>query len=250
MSFGDNIGYYRKKLKITQEELAERLYVSRQTVSRWETDSTFPDIDTVVSMCDLFGCDMDTLVRGDARSAGGEQVKKDKEKTECLGSARDYHLHMAALLRALCISALGLVSAAAFMIAGGVVSLLINLAIFLLITGTGVSEYLKLSKWHLTLKEGGELDRRSARKLAKGMRRFCGTMIGGGVLVAMLAIYSFIYLLLVSAPFLTALGVFLGFASVAAGLIFYGVALRASSAESKPKQTEDELDEDELDDEL
>ena len=71
MSFGENVGYYRRQLNLTQEELAERLFVSRQTVSRWETDSTFPDVETIISLCDIFGCDMDTLVRGSAE--GGEK---------------------------------------------------------------------------------------------------------------------------------------------------------------------------------
>lgn len=75
MSFGENIGYYRKKQKITQEELAERLYVSRQTVSRWETDSTFPDVETIMKLCDIFGCDMDTLVRGNAAEGKEENVQ-------------------------------------------------------------------------------------------------------------------------------------------------------------------------------
>ncbi len=66
MSFGQNVVYYRKELKITQEELAEKLCVSRQTVSRWENDSFFPDMDTLIKLCDLFECDMDTLVRGQA----------------------------------------------------------------------------------------------------------------------------------------------------------------------------------------
>lgn len=68
MSFGENVGYYRRQSNITQEELAEKLYVSRQTVSRWETDSTFPDVETVIKLCEIFGCNMDTLVRGDAQS--------------------------------------------------------------------------------------------------------------------------------------------------------------------------------------
>ena len=75
MSFGKNIGYYRKQLKITQEELAERLYVSRQTISRWENDSVFPDVETVIKLCELFGCSMDTLVRGDAEAEEKEEIK-------------------------------------------------------------------------------------------------------------------------------------------------------------------------------
>ena len=66
MSFGENIGYYRRRGGITQEQLAERLFVTRQTVSRWETDAVLPDVETLVRLCDLFSCDMDTLVRGDA----------------------------------------------------------------------------------------------------------------------------------------------------------------------------------------
>ena len=66
MSFGKNVGYYRKKMKMTQDELAERLYVSRQTISRWETDAILPDVETVIRLCELFECNMDTLVRGDA----------------------------------------------------------------------------------------------------------------------------------------------------------------------------------------
>ncbi len=69
MSFGENVVYFRKKLKITQEELAEKLFVSRQTVSRWENDSFYPDMDTLIKLCDIFDCSMDTLIRGDAENS-------------------------------------------------------------------------------------------------------------------------------------------------------------------------------------
>ena len=81
MSFGGNVVYYRRKLGITQEELAEMLHVSRQTVSRWETDLTFPDIDTLIVLCDKFGCTMDTLVRGDAEAEEGNDVAEDATPT-------------------------------------------------------------------------------------------------------------------------------------------------------------------------
>ena len=93
MSFGENVGYYRKELKITQEELADRLFVSRQTVSRWETDSTFPDVEMLVRLCDLFGCDMDTLVRGDAKS----QMKDDAPDREATLDRYDKHMSRFAL---------------------------------------------------------------------------------------------------------------------------------------------------------
>ena len=73
MSFGENMVYLRKKMQITQEELAEKMYVSRQTISRWETDQVLPDIDTIVKLCDMFNCDMDTLVRGDVSKSNNEK---------------------------------------------------------------------------------------------------------------------------------------------------------------------------------
>ncbi len=66
MGFGENISFFRKESKITQEELAEKLNVSRQTVSRWENDSALPDVETLIKLCELFDCDMDTLVRKSA----------------------------------------------------------------------------------------------------------------------------------------------------------------------------------------
>lgn len=66
MSFGQNLQCLRKiRNKMTQEELAERLRVSRQTVSKWELDMGYPEMDTIIELCSLFSCTMDELVRGD-----------------------------------------------------------------------------------------------------------------------------------------------------------------------------------------
>lgn len=66
MSFGQNLQLFRKNAGITQEELAERLEVSRQSVSKWESDASFPEMEKIIALCDMFGCSMDTLVKGDA----------------------------------------------------------------------------------------------------------------------------------------------------------------------------------------
>lgn len=66
MSFGQNIQFLRKmRNKMTQEELAEKLGVSRQTVSKWELDATYPEMDKVIEICKLFSCSMDELIRED-----------------------------------------------------------------------------------------------------------------------------------------------------------------------------------------
>ena len=65
MSFGQNLQCLRKiRNKMTQEELAEKLNVSRQTVSKWELDIVYPEMEKVIEMCTLFSCTMDELVRG------------------------------------------------------------------------------------------------------------------------------------------------------------------------------------------
>ena len=64
MSFGENLQFYRKRRSITQEQLAEQLGVSRQTVSKWEADSSYPEMEKILQLCDMFGCSMDTLLRG------------------------------------------------------------------------------------------------------------------------------------------------------------------------------------------
>ena len=66
MSLGQNLQCLRKMHnKMTQEELAARLNVSRQTVSKWELDAVYPEIDKIIDLCNLFSCTMDELVRGD-----------------------------------------------------------------------------------------------------------------------------------------------------------------------------------------
>ena len=68
MSFGENLQYLRSESEITQEQLAERLEVSRQSVSKWESDASFPEMEKLLALCDLFRCDLDTLLRGDVRA--------------------------------------------------------------------------------------------------------------------------------------------------------------------------------------
>lgn len=66
MSFGQNVQFLRKmRNKMTQEELADKLGVSRQTVSKWELDTAYPEMNKLIELCNLFSCSMDQLVRED-----------------------------------------------------------------------------------------------------------------------------------------------------------------------------------------
>lgn len=63
MSIGSNLQFLRKMSGLTQEALAEKLEVSRQTISKWELDTAWPEIDKLIDLCELFNCTMDQLVR-------------------------------------------------------------------------------------------------------------------------------------------------------------------------------------------
>ncbi|MCH5258693.1 MAG: helix-turn-helix transcriptional regulator [Lachnospiraceae bacterium] len=65
MSLGENLQFLRKKDNITQEQLAEQLEVSRQSVSKWESDTAYPEMEKIIQICDLFHVGMDDLVRKD-----------------------------------------------------------------------------------------------------------------------------------------------------------------------------------------
>lgn len=67
MGFGENLQFYRKRNNITQEQLAEQMNVSRQTISKWESENSYPEMDKLLQLCDLFGCTMDLLLRGDVQ---------------------------------------------------------------------------------------------------------------------------------------------------------------------------------------
>lgn len=64
MSLGKNIQFLRKQQKVTQERLAERMAVSRQTVSKWEAGEVVPELSKLIELSDMFSCKLDTLVRG------------------------------------------------------------------------------------------------------------------------------------------------------------------------------------------
>lgn len=71
MSFRDNMQHMRATRNMTQEQLAMLLGVSRQSVSKWEAERAYPEMDKLLRMCALFECTLDELVCGDltARSA-------------------------------------------------------------------------------------------------------------------------------------------------------------------------------------
>ena len=67
MSFRENLQYLRGTRNMTQEQLAMLLGVSRQAISKWESEKAYPEMDKLLMICDLFGVTLDDLVMGDVR---------------------------------------------------------------------------------------------------------------------------------------------------------------------------------------
>ena len=64
MKIGDKLKKARMDKKLTQEEVAEKIFVSRQSISNWENNKTYPDIGNVIALSDLYQISLDELLKG------------------------------------------------------------------------------------------------------------------------------------------------------------------------------------------
>ena len=78
MNMGEKILNMRKARGWSQEDLAVRVGVSRQAVSRWESGTAKPDAEKIIAICDLFGVSADYLLRDIAGQAAAEEGKEKK----------------------------------------------------------------------------------------------------------------------------------------------------------------------------
>ena len=79
MELGTQIKKYRQELHISQEELADRVYVSRQTISNWENDKSYPDVHSLILLSEIFHISLDNLIKGDIEMMK-ETIQKDDIK--------------------------------------------------------------------------------------------------------------------------------------------------------------------------
>ena len=122
MAFSDNLQFIRAQAGVTQEQLAEQLNVSRQSVSKWESGASFPEMDTLLRICDLYNVNLDTLLRGSV------------EKSQVSDTARyDDFMNRFSLQMALSISAI--IAGISLMILLGILGLtvMLTVAMFMLI---------------------------------------------------------------------------------------------------------------------
>ena len=68
MELGSHIKEHRTELGLSQDDLAERIYVSRQTISNWECGRTYPDVQSLLLLSNVFGVTVDSLIKGDVET--------------------------------------------------------------------------------------------------------------------------------------------------------------------------------------
>ena len=80
MELGGQIKRYRIRLGLSQEELADRIFVTRQSVSNRENGRTYPDLQSLLRLSDLFGLSLDELIKGDIETMKEEINKLEIQK--------------------------------------------------------------------------------------------------------------------------------------------------------------------------
>lgn len=79
MKFAQNLQKLRKASGMSQEALAEKLDVTRQSVSKWESASSYPEMDKLIAICKIFEVDMETLLNGDVLEEKEETTKEQEQ---------------------------------------------------------------------------------------------------------------------------------------------------------------------------
>ena len=87
MELGKQIKMHRQEAHLSQEELANRVYVSRQTISNWENDKSYPDVNSLVLLSEIFQISLDNLIKGDIEVMKDVIQKEEIEKMKRYGKA-------------------------------------------------------------------------------------------------------------------------------------------------------------------
>ncbi len=104
MEISTQIKKYRNHMNLSQEELAEKVYVSRQSISNWETGKNYPDIHSLLLLSSLFNISLDQLIKGDV------QIMKEEIKESEIKKLNHYSTIYGILLTATIFSAIPLSS--------------------------------------------------------------------------------------------------------------------------------------------
>jgi len=86
MEIGNQIKKYRNQLELSQDELALKIYVTRQSISNWENDKNYPDIKSLLLLSSLFNVSLDKLIKGDIEKMKAEVNKEHLVEFKRIGN--------------------------------------------------------------------------------------------------------------------------------------------------------------------
>ena len=98
MELSTQVKKYRTELKLSQEELAEKVYVTRQTVSNWENGKSYPDIHSLLLLSSLFNVSLDQLIKGDIETMKKIVDEQEIKKFNHYGTIFTVHFMLLILL--------------------------------------------------------------------------------------------------------------------------------------------------------
>ena len=96
MELNAQIKKYRTELKLSQEELAEKVYVTRQTISNWENGKSYPDIHSLLLLSSLFNVSLDQLIKGDIETM--KEIISEQEVKEFNYYGSIFSIHFVLLI--------------------------------------------------------------------------------------------------------------------------------------------------------
>lgn len=123
MNIGIKLKERRKENNITQEQIADMVHVSRQTISNWENGKSYPDIESLLLLGDIYNVSLDELIKGDV-----EFMKKEVEKNV----VKNY-VYMMTLFGLLWLFSLGLISRVNEYLKSGVIVFSFTTAVIMLL---------------------------------------------------------------------------------------------------------------------
>ncbi|MCM1538722.1 MAG: helix-turn-helix domain-containing protein [bacterium] len=216
MNFAQNLQTIRTRNGLTQEQLAEELDVTRQSVSKWESGISFPEMETLLKICDRYGVGLDELLRGSVEQRNEEEAK---------GFVR--HIKTFSLQMALAISAI-IMALAVVTLLDGIASEQIMGVIFLTVVTASVitsivsgMEHSRYVKKHPNVQPVC-----TEKEVERADRRFSWAIAGGvGLILFGLIVSSYVDDAYDQILYSNASGaVFLAAVAVAVGIfIFFGI---------------------------
>lgn len=82
MNLGEKLFELRRTKNLTQDDVAEKLNVTRQTVSKWETNQSTPDFDKILPLCELYGISPNELLKGESKETNNNENKEELNWSE------------------------------------------------------------------------------------------------------------------------------------------------------------------------